>query len=69
MVEIHELIVRAKINSEFDPTEQELVKVINEQIHDFLSKHDALSKIEKRNLIDDCIREVFDKIEEKTPGE
>ena len=66
MVEIEQLIIRAKINNEFDVSEQELIKVINEQIHDFFSKHDALSKTEKNNLMNDCLRLVFDKIEQKT---
>jgi len=66
MVEIEQLIIKAKVNSEFDYTEQELIKVINEQINDFFSKHDALSKTERTNLMHDCLRLVFDKIEQKT---
>ena len=65
MVEIEQLIIRAKVNNEFDYTNQELIKVINEQINDFFSRHDALSKKEKNILINDCLDLVFDKIEEK----
>ena len=64
MVEIEQLIITAKVNNEFDFTEQELIKVINEQIHDFLSKHDALSAKEKKEIINDCVNTVFEKIEQ-----
>ena len=64
MVEIQQLIIKAKVNSEFDYSEQELIKVINEQIHDFFSKHDALSVKEKKEIINDCVSTVFEKIEQ-----
>jgi|TARA_B100001059_G_C17757153_1_gene540596 hypothetical protein len=65
MVEIQQLIIRAKVNSEFDYTQQELIKVINEQIHDFFSNHDSLSKAERKDLIDECVNSVFDKLDQK----
>lgn len=65
MVEIEQLIIRAKINSEFDYSQQELIKVINEQIHDFFSKHDSLSKTERKDLIDECVNSVFNKLDQK----
>ena len=64
MVEIQQLIIKAKVNNEFDYSEQELIKLINEQIHDFFSKHDALSVREKKELINDCVNTVFEKIEQ-----
>ena len=67
MVEIQQLIIRGKINGEFDFSDQEIIKLIENKINEHLSNYNfTLSKGERRNLINQCIEEVFEKIEMET---
>tara|TARA_B100001939_G_scaffold335712_1_gene337993 strand:- start:112 stop:321 length:210 start_codon:yes stop_codon:yes gene_type:complete len=67
MVEIQQLIIRGKINGEFDFSDQEIIKLIENKINEHLSNYNfTLSKGERRNLINQCIEEVLEKIEMET---
>jgi len=67
MVEIQQLIIKGKINGEFDFSDQEIIKLIENKINEHLSNYNfTLSKGERRNLINQCIEEVFEKIEMET---
>ena len=64
MIEIQELIIKCKINGEFDSTEQEITKLIDDKIEEFISSYKfALSKDQKKFLIEECSENVFKKLE------
>ncbi len=64
MVEIKQLIIKGKVNGEFNSTNQELVKIINEQIDNYISKYKfALSKDQKKFLIQECKENILKQIE------
>lgn len=67
MIEIQQLIIKGKINGDFDYTEQEVIKIIEGKIQEQLSNYNfTLSKGERKNLINQCIDEVFEKIDLET---
>tara|TARA_A100001015_G_scaffold289574_1_gene361579 strand:- start:827 stop:1036 length:210 start_codon:yes stop_codon:yes gene_type:complete len=67
MIEIQQLIIKGKINGDFDYTEQEVIKIIDGKIQEHLSNYNfTLSKGERKNLINQCIDEVFEKIDLET---
>ena len=64
MIEIKELIIRGKVNGDFDSTSQDIAKIIDEKIDKKLSEYNAkLSKSERKNLINQCINELYEKID------
>ena len=64
MVEIQQLIIKGKVNGEFDATDQEVIKIINDRIEEYLSSYKfALSKEQKKLLIEECTEGVLKKIE------
>ncbi len=64
MIEIQELIIRGKVNGEFDSSDNEIVKLIDDKIEDYISRYKfALSKEQKKLIIDECTEVVLKKIE------
>ena len=64
MIEIKELIIRGKVNGEFDSTSQDIAKIIDEKIDKKLSEYNPkLSKSERKNLINQCINELYEKVD------
>ena len=64
MIEIQELIIRGKVNGEFDSSDNEIVKLIDDKIEDYISRYKfALSKEQKELIIDECTGTVLKKIE------
>lgn len=64
MIEIRELIIRGKVNGEFDSTSQDIAKIIDQKIDEKLSQYNAkLSKSERKSLINQCINELYEKID------
>ena len=57
MIEIRELIIRGKVNGEFDSTSQDIAKIIDQKIDEKLSQYNAkLSKSERKSLINQCLK-------------
>ena len=65
MVEIQQMIVRAKVNGEFDETDQELIQIVEGLVEEKIKNLGGLSKNEKKPLVEECVRTVFEKIEYK----
>lgn len=65
MVEIQQMIVRAKVNGEFDETDQELIHIVEDLVEEKIKNLGGLSKNEKKQMIEECVRTVFEKIEYK----
>ena len=64
MIEIKELKIRGKVNGEFENSDEEIIKIIDERIEEKLNNYNAkLSKGERKNLINQCINEFYDKVE------
>ncbi|RPF74150.1 MAG: hypothetical protein CBE49_002865 [Rickettsiales bacterium TMED289] len=64
MVEIRELVIKAKVNGEFDAHNQEVISIINQKIEDYLSRYKfALSNDQKKFLIEECTEHILKKIE------
>lgn len=64
MIEIQELIIRGKVNGEFDSSDNEVIKLIDDKIEDYISRYKfALSKEQKKLIIDECTEVVLKKIE------
>ena len=64
MIEIKELIIRGKVNGEFDSTSHDIALIIDQKIDEKLNKYNAkLSKSERKNLINQCINELYEKID------
>ena len=64
MIEIQELIIRGKVNGEFDSSDNEVIKLIDDKIEDYISRYKfALSKEQKKLIIDECTEIVLKKIE------
>ena len=53
MVEIQQMIVRAKVNGEFDETDQELIQIVEGLVEEKIKNLGGLSKNEKKQLKDD----------------
>jgi len=63
MVEIQELIIKAKVNSDLDYSKQDVIKIIRDEIRHYLSQNAVLSPNDKKIIIDDCIQNVLHEIE------
>tara|TARA_B100001250_G_scaffold413097_1_gene446116 strand:- start:710 stop:916 length:207 start_codon:yes stop_codon:yes gene_type:complete len=65
MVEIQELIIKAKVNSDFEYSKQDVIKIIRDEIRHYVSKNEVLSQNDKKKLIDDCLHNVLYEIENR----
>ncbi len=64
MIEIQQLIIKGKVNGEFDASDNEIIKLIDDKIEDYISRYKfALSKEQKEFLIEECTESVLKKIE------
>tara|TARA_B100001175_G_scaffold265059_1_gene235238 strand:+ start:16500 stop:16703 length:204 start_codon:yes stop_codon:yes gene_type:complete len=65
MIEIQQLIVKAKVNSD-DSEDQNLVQTIESIIDSHIKSKGFVKEVEKKEIIEECIRAVMDKIEFKS---
>ena len=65
MIEIQQLIVKAKVNSG-DLEDQNLVQTIESIIDSHIKSKGFVKEVEKKEIIEECIRAVMDKIEFKS---
>ena len=65
MIEIQQLIVKAKVNSG-DLEDQNLVQTIESIIDSHIKSKGVINDVEKKEIIEECIRAVMDKIEFKS---
>ena len=65
MVEIQQMIVMANVNGEFYETDQELIQIVDDLVNEKIKNLGGLSKNEKKQMIEECVRTVFEKIEYK----
>jgi hypothetical protein len=64
MIEIQQLIIKGKVNGEFDSSDNEVIKLIDDKIEDYISRYKfALSKEQQKLIIDECTEVVLKKIE------
>ncbi|GGE16900.1 hypothetical protein [Psychroflexus salis] len=63
-VVIKELIIQGKINGNSTPTEEDLIKIIREEIKNN-SKNTQLTQKNKNDLIEECKNSVLDALESK----
>ena len=67
MIEIQQLIIKGKVNGELDSSDNEIIKLIDDKIEDYISRYKfALSKEQKELLIEECTESVLKKIELET---
>lgn len=65
MIEIQQLIVRAQVNGD-DFEERDIVQTVREIIASYLNSQRVVKEIEKKEIIEECIRAILDEIEQKT---
>ena len=65
MIEIQQLIVKAKVNSG-DLEDQNLVQTIESIIDSHIKSKGVVKEVERKEIIEECIRAVMDKIEFKS---
>ena len=65
MVEIQQLIVKAKINSG-ELEDQNIVQTVNSIIENYLKSKGVVKDIEKKEIVEECIKEILEKIEHKS---
>ena len=65
MIEIQQLIVTAKVNSG-DLEDQNLVQTIESIIDSHIKSKGVVKEVERKEIIEECIRAVMDKIEFKS---
>ena len=65
MIEIQQLIVKAKVNSD-DSEDQNLVQTIESIIDSHIKSKGFVKEVEKKEIIEECIRAVMDEIEFKS---
>ena len=65
MVEIQQLIVKAKINSG-ELEDQNIVQTVNFIIENYLKSKGVVKDLEKKEIVDECIKEILEKIEHKS---
>ena len=65
MVEIQQLIVKAKINSG-EPEDQNIVQTVNSIIENYLKSKGVVKDLEKKEIVEECIKEILEKIEHKS---
>ena len=65
MVEIQQLIVTAKINSG-ELEDQNIVQTVNSIIENYLKSKGVVKDLEKKEIVEECIKEILEKIEHKS---
>ena len=65
MVEIQQLIVKAKINSG-ELEDQNIVQTVNFIIENYLKSKGVVKDLEKKEIVEECIKEILEKIEHKS---
>ena len=65
MIEIQQLIVKAKVNSG-DSEDQNLFQTIESIIDSHIKSKGVVKEVEKKEIIEECVRAVMDKIEFKS---
>ena len=65
MVEIQQLIVKAKINSG-ELEDQNIVQTVNSIIENYLKSKGVVKYLEKKEIVEECIKEILEKIEHKS---
>tara|TARA_B100000767_G_C19745989_1_gene528528 strand:+ start:1845 stop:2048 length:204 start_codon:yes stop_codon:yes gene_type:complete len=65
MIEIQQLIIKAKVNSG-DFEDQNLVETIKSIVESHLKSKGVVMEAEKKEIIEECLKEVLDKIEFKS---
>jgi hypothetical protein len=65
MIEIQQLIIKAKVNSG-DFEDQNLVETIKSIVESHLKSTGVVMETEKKEIIEECLKEVLDKIEFKS---
>ena len=65
MVEIQQLIVKAKINSS-ELEDQNIVQTVNSIIENYLKSKGVVKDLEKKEIVEECIKEILEKIEHKS---
>ena len=65
MVEIQQLIVKAKINSGY-LEDQNIVQTVNSIIENYLKSKGVVKDLEKKEIVEECIKEILEKIEHKS---
>ena len=65
MVEIQQLIVKAKINSG-ELEDQNIVQTVNYIIENYLKSKGVVKDLEKKEIVEECIKEILEKIEHKS---
>ena len=65
MVEIQQLIVKAKINSG-ELEDQNIVQTVNSIIESYLKSKGVVKDLEKKEIVEECIKEILEKIEHKS---
>ena len=65
MVEIQQLIVKAKINSG-ELEAQKIVQTVNSIIENYLKSKGVVKDLEKKEIVEECIKEILEKIEHKS---
>ena len=65
MIEIQQLIIKAKVNSG-DNEEQDLVLTIKAIVESYVKSAGVVMESEKNEIIAECLREVLEKIEFKS---
>ena len=65
MVEIQQLIVKAKINS-CELEDQNIVQTVNSIIENYLKSKGVVKDLEKKEIVEECIKEILEKIEHKS---
>ena len=65
MVEIQQLIGKAKINSG-ELEDQNSVQTVNSIIENYLKSKGVVKDLEKKEIVEECIKEILEKIEHKS---
>ena len=65
MVEIQQLIVKAKINSG-ELEDQNIVQTVNSIIENYLKSKGVVKDLEKKEIVEECVKEILEKIEHKS---
>ena len=60
MVEIQQLIVKAKINSG-ELEDQNIVQTVNSIIENYLKSKGVVKDLEKKEIVEECIKEILEK--------
>jgi hypothetical protein len=62
---INELIIKGKINGSNQPTEAEIVKLIDERTNGATTSKKSLTESERRSIVMECAEEVMNRLNDK----